>query len=114
MRNKFKLYGLVSIAAAAVAAIAITTSSLSEDLLTRPSADDSYTLTLNGDNKYVAGQDNPDIWTDSHKATVSFSYSNCQVYASGHATLNNGGTIENTQQITSSEPATITKRSESR
>lgn len=101
MRNKFKLYGLVSIAAAAVAAIAITTSSLSEGLLTRPSADDSYTLTLNGDNKYVAGQDNPDIWTDSHKATVSFSYSNCQVYASGHATLNNGGTIENTQQITS-------------
>ena len=100
MRNKFKLYGLVSIAAAAVAAIAITTSSLSNDLL-RPSADDSYTLTLNNENRWTSGQTTKDITTDSGKATVQFSYSNCSEYASGHVRLNNGGTLQNDEQITS-------------
>lgn len=63
-------------------------------------ANNPYTLTLDSSNKYVDGDQ--DISTDVHNgAFVRFSYTNAAQSSLGHVVLNNGGTLKNTQQLTS-------------
>ena len=63
-------------------------------------ADNSYSLTLNSSNKYING--NQSVSTDANNgAVVSFAYTNAAQSSQGHVVLNNGGTLKNTDKLTS-------------
>ena len=59
-----------------------------------------YYLTLNSSNKYVDGDQ--DISTDlNNGAVVRFAYTNASSSSQGHVVLGDGGTLKNTNQLTS-------------
>lgn len=63
-------------------------------------ADASYFLTLNSSNKYIDG--NQSVATDKgNGAVVGFTYTNASQSSQGHVVLANGGTLSNTDQLTS-------------
>ena len=63
-------------------------------------ADTSYFLTLNSSNKYVDGDQN--VATErGNGAVVGFAYTNASQSSQGHVVLANGGTLRNTDKLTS-------------
>ena len=59
-----------------------------------------YSLTLDNQNAYSSGE-TKSIQNDNKNYNVEFTYDNCLSASNAHATINVGGSITNTEQITS-------------
>ncbi|MCR5309189.1 MAG: tyrosine-protein phosphatase [Bacilli bacterium] len=103
MKNKFKLIAcsLFLSVGTLTALIAVEKEGVTDLLnLTSVKAGNEYTLTLDSSNKYVDGNQN--VPTDSNNgAFVRFAYTNATQSSEGHVVLLNGGTLKNTEQLTS-------------
>ena len=66
----------------------------------RETSASEYSLNLNSSNAYSSGT-TKEISTDSGASTVEFTYDSCSSLSEHHALINVGGSITNTEQITS-------------
>ena len=66
----------------------------------------NYSISLTEANKYRTGEVSKEITTDSGAYQVEFAYYNCSPLGGGHVTINNEGTVKNTDHILSIESIT--------
>ena len=83
-------------------ALTVTTLSIQNSNLFRSkeTSASEYSLTLSSTNAYSSGA-TKDIATDSGAQNVEFTYDSCSSLSEHHALINVGGSITNTEQITS-------------
>ena len=100
--EKKKTIGLVLLSSLAGIAMIMATFSINHSINKSRLQAGSYSLTLNNSNG-ISGSSvtSQQITTDSGNAEVAFVYNNCTSLNNGHATINAGGTITNTDHIRS-------------
>lgn len=105
-KRRFRIYsGLTTLFALLLGiGIALTNINFKGNLLVGKAGGDEYSITLDGSNKVTNAGDH--VQHTKKGSNVTFTYSNIANSTSGHATLNDGGTIANKDQITSIESIT--------
>lgn len=105
-KRRFRIYsGLTTLFALLLGiGIALTNINFKSNLLVGKAGSDEYSITLDSSNKVTNAGDH--VQHTKKGSNVTFTYSNIANSTSGHATLNDGGTIANKDQITSIESIT--------
>lgn len=105
-KRRFRIYsGLTTLFALLLGiGIALTNINFKGNLLVGKAGSNEYSITLDSSNKVTSAGDH--VQHTKKGSNVTFTYSNIASSTSDHATLNDGGTIANKDQITSIESVT--------